>query len=70
MFHIFQKASRKIKNEEDRATIKKLLKKKKYDKVLEKLKELIDLSYDDKTREELEEVYNYYNNNLDALVRY
>lgn len=70
LFHIFQKANRKLKNEEHRKEIKKLLKKKKYDKVLEKLKEYINIENDEKIKEQLEEVYSYYSNNYDALVRY
>lgn len=46
LFHIYQKANRKIRNEESRKKIKKLLKKKKYDKVLELLKELIESEKD------------------------
>jgi flagellin-specific chaperone FliS len=70
LFHIFQKANRKIEDEEARKTIKKLLKKKKYSKILEKLKEFITLESDEKIKEKLEEVYNYYSNNFDALTRY
>lgn len=70
LFHIYQKASRKIKDEESRKTIKKLLKKKKYDKILEKLKEFIASESDEKIKGELEEVYSYYSNNFDALTRY
>ncbi len=70
LFHIFQKASRKIKSDESRKIIKKLLRKKRYDKVLEKLKEFIASEEDEKRKKELEEVYSYYNNNFDALTRY
>ncbi|MBP2032187.1 arsenate reductase-like glutaredoxin family protein [Clostridium algifaecis] len=70
MFHIYQKANRKIKNKEARKKIKKLLKKKKYAETIEKLKEFIDKETDEKAKEELKEVFNYYNNNFDALIRY
>ena len=70
LFHIYQKANRKIKDEDLRKETKKLLKKKKYDKVLEKLKESIDTESDEGIKEELKEVYSYYNNNYDALTRY
>ncbi|WP_407647214.1 hypothetical protein, partial [Clostridium aromativorans] len=60
LFHIFQKANRKIKDEESRKTVKKLLKEKKYDEALEKIKELINLETDKKANDELKELYSYY----------
>lgn len=50
LFHIFQKANRKIKNEESRKIVKKLLREKKYDNVLEKIKEFINLETDEKKK--------------------
>ncbi|CAB1252138.1 transposase [Clostridiaceae bacterium BL-3] len=70
LFHIFQKANRKIKDEESRKTVKKLLKEKKYDEALEKIKELINLETDKRANDELKELYSYYKNNFNALARY
>jgi hypothetical protein len=50
--------------------VKKLLRKKEYAETIEKLKEFIDKETDEKAKEELKEVFNYYNNNFNALIRY
>lgn len=70
LFHIYQKASRKIKDKNDREIVKKLIKKKEYDKVLEKVKELMDNAQDEKIKENLSQLYTYYKNNFEALPRY
>ncbi|MBF8982336.1 UPF0236 family protein [Lutibacter sp. B2] len=44
--------------------------KKQYDNVLEKVKELMEKAEDEKIKENLSELYNYYKNNYEALTRY
>lgn len=70
LFHIYQKASRKIKDKDNRDAVKKLIGEKDYDKVLEKVKELMDNAEDEKIKENLSELYTYYKNNFNALTRY
>lgn len=70
LFHIYQKATRKISNLDDRKKIKKLIKDKKFIQLVDECKKLYKDEADEKEKEKLKEVYNYYENNKDALVRY
>lgn len=70
LFHIYQKATRKISNLDDREKIKKLIKDKKFSQLVDECKKLYEAEADEKEKEKLREVYNYYENNKDALVRY
>lgn len=69
-FHIYQKATRNISNSDDRKRIKNLIKNKKFDELVIECKKLYEMQSDDKEKEKLREVYNYYENNKDFLVRY
>jgi len=70
LFHIYQKATRKISNLDDRKKIKKLIKDKKFDQLINECKRLYEVESDEKEKEKLREVYSYYENNKDFLVRY
>ncbi len=70
LFHIYQKATRNISNLDDRKKIKKLIKDKKFIQLVDECKKLYKDEADEKEKEKLKEVYNYYENNKDALVRY
>ncbi len=70
LFHIYQKATRKISNLDDRKKVKKLIKDKKFSQLIDECKKLYESETDEKEKEKLREVYIYYENNKDALVRY
>ena len=70
LFHIYQKATRKISNLDDRKKIEKLIKDRKFDKLIDECKKLYETESDEKEKEKLKEVYNYYKNNKKFLVRY
>ena len=70
LFHIYQKATRKISNLDNRKKIKKLIKDKKFDQLINECKRLYEVESDEKEKEKLREVYSYYENNKDFLVRY
>jgi hypothetical protein len=70
LFHIYQKTIRKISNLDDRKKIKKFIKDKKFSQLVDECKKLYEAEVDKKEKEKLKEVYNYYENNRDALVRY
>lgn len=70
LFHIYQKATRKISNLDNRKKIKKLIKNKKFDQLINECKRLYEVESDEKEKEKLREVYSYYENNKDFLVRY
>jgi hypothetical protein len=70
LFHIYQKAARKISNLDERKKIKKLIKDKKFSQLIDECKKLYEAERDEKEKEKLREVYIYYENNKDALVRY
>lgn len=70
LFHIYQKATRNISNLDDRKKVKKLIKNKKFSMLIDECKKLYEAETDEKEKEKLREVYIYYENNKDALVRY
>lgn len=70
LFHIYEKATRKIANLDDRKKIKKLIKDKKFDKLIEECNKLYENESDEKEKQKLREVYTYYENHKDFLERY
>ena len=70
LFHIYQKATRKISNLDDRKKIKKLIKDKKFDELINECNRLYENESDEKEKEKLREVYSYYENQKDFLIRY
>ena len=70
LFHIYEKATRKISNSDDRNKIKKLIKDKKFDKLIEECNKLYENESDEKEKQKLREVYIYYENHKDFLERY
>ena len=70
LFHIYQKATRKISNLDNRKKIKKLIRDKKFDQLIDECKRFYEAESDEKEKEKLREVYSYYENNKDFLVRY
>ena len=70
LFHIYEKATRKIANPDDRKKIKKLIKDKKFDKLIEECNKLYENEADEKEKQKLREVYTYYENHKYFLERY
>ena len=70
LFHIYEKATRKITNSDDRNRIKKLIKNKEFEKLIDECKKLYENELDEKEKEKLREVYIYYQNHKDFLKRY
>ena len=69
-FHVFQKTSRKIKDKKERKKIYKLIEKRKYNELIEKVKNLYETEVDEKEKEKIKEVYDYYKNLKEYLPRY
>lgn len=65
LFHIFQRATRKISNLDDRKKIKELIKDRKFDQLITECKRLYEIESDEKEKGKLREAYSYYENNKD-----
>lgn len=69
LFHIYSKASKKVKDEKARKELHKLIKEGKWDELILKSKELWEQGGKEE-KEKLFDLYSYYNNHREALKRY
>ena len=69
LFHIYSKASKKVKDEKSRKELHKLIKESKWDELIAKSEELWEQACEEE-KEKLFELYSYYSNHREALKRY
>lgn len=69
LFHIYSKASKKVKDEKDRKELYKLIKGNKWEELISLSKRLWEQAPEEE-KENLKELYSYYSNNREALKRY
>lgn len=69
LFHIYSKASKKVKDENARKELHKLIKECKWEKLISKSKELWEQGCEEE-KGNLKELYNYYSSQCEALKRY
>lgn len=69
-FHVFRKASKMIEEKTERQEVYELIRKGEYDKLIEKVKGLYERETDEKQKEKLKQVYDYYKNLRAYLPRY
>ena len=69
-FHKNREITRKVKDEVQRETIRRLLSEKRVEDLLKYIKGISDLAGEEAERKNLRELYEYFNNNKDGLIPY